>query len=168
MPPRTAAPTLRGGWKILLAGVDKETRALVEAEVAEALATREPSEKWTVSLVRIAGKWSVTLDGPEPRFRNLSFPAEDGRLAEAIRERVTVQVGSGVAVANPPSAETGSEQRERVVCESCRQAFFVSYEAQPSEGRVETPVACPHCWQINRVEVGAWAAAGRDYRAEKA
>ena len=30
------------------------------------------------------------------------------------------------------------------------------------------PLACPHCWRIGHVPIGVWAAAGRDYRAEKA
>ena len=42
------------------------------------------------------------------------------------------------------------------------------YEAQPGEPLVLAAVACPHCWQINRAMVGDWAAAGHDFRAEKA
>jgi len=43
----------------------------------------------------------------------------------------------------------------------------VIYESHPGEQAEEAPVACPHCWHVNRVRVGAEAAESRDYRAEK-
>jgi hypothetical protein len=43
----------------------------------------------------------------------------------------------------------------------------VVYESRPGEALVEAPVACPHCWEGNRVRIGAEAAESRDYRAEK-
>jgi hypothetical protein len=30
-----------------------------------------------------------------------------------------------------------------------------------------TPVACPHCWHLNSVPIGEFAADTNDYRAEK-
>jgi hypothetical protein len=44
----------------------------------------------------------------------------------------------------------------------------VVYEARAGEPEVSVAVACPHCWHINRVAVGDWAAAGHEFRAEKA
>jgi hypothetical protein len=41
-------------------------------------------------------------------------------------------------------------------------------DAQPGEPMETAPVACPHCWAVNRVSIGAEAALTRDYRAEKA
>jgi hypothetical protein len=44
----------------------------------------------------------------------------------------------------------------------------VVYEARPGESLESAPVACPHCWFVNRVLIDAEAAFTRDYRAEKA
>ena len=46
--------------------------------------------------------------------------------------------------------------------------FVVIYDSTPDEGLERVPVACPHCWSLNQVLVGAEAAANTDYRAEKA
>jgi len=43
----------------------------------------------------------------------------------------------------------------------------VIYETVRDEGEASAPVACPHCWHVNRVLVGESAAESRDYRAEK-
>ncbi len=183
-PGRSTAPAPRpSGLKVLLAGVDSDTRGLVEAAVRHALGSRAVSEKWTVSLVRIADKWSVTLDGPEPQFRNLSFTAPQDRLSTAIREAIgapraeaaggaeagtTLPRTEAASHAAPLVSTTGNEVRTRQECDSCGQAFVVVYEQRPGETKVVASVACPHCWQINHSEIGDWAAAGRDYRAEKA
>ncbi len=161
--------------KLLVAGVDSDTRSLVESAVRHALGGRAVSEIWTVSLVRIGDKWSVTLDGPEPRFRNLSFTATQERLSTAIREAIGAPVaplGAGadtVSGTAPASmASTGSEARVHHVCDRCQQPFTVVYEPRAGETKVLAAVACPHCWEINHLEIGDWAAAGKDYRAEKA
>lgn len=160
--------------KILVAGVDKDARALVEDTVRRALGSRAVSEPWTVSLVRLGAKWSVTLDGPGDRFRNVSFTADEDRLGVTIREFVEGNQGGSAgapaarAAAVPASAPPLGEVRDRHVCERCHQAVLVVYESQPDEPRQRAPLACPHCWTINQVEIGAWAAAGGDYRAEKA
>jgi hypothetical protein len=44
----------------------------------------------------------------------------------------------------------------------------VSYELQPNEPSQLVAVACPHCWKLDRVEVGESAAIERAYRADKA
>jgi len=168
---QAATPAARAsGLKLLLAGVDSDTRGLVEAAVRHALGSRAVSESWTVSLVRIGDKWSVTLDGPEPRFRNLSFVAAQDRLSTAIRETIGAPPAAAAAAGPAPDAVTsaGAEAQVHHACESCQQAFSVAYEPRPNETKVLAAVACPHCWEINHVEIGAWAAAGRDYRAEKA
>ncbi len=174
--------------RILVAGVDKSVRADVEAIVKRALGARAASEPWTVSLVNIAGRWSVTLDGPGERFRGLSFTAEDRRLGEAIRAAIEPGGSPGHAPAaqarsaptpasprapagtSPPAAvsRAAGEQHDRHVCEHCGQTLVVIYEWRPDDSQARVSVACPHCWKINHVEVGAWAAGGRDYRAEKA
>jgi hypothetical protein len=53
-------------------------------------------------------------------------------------------------------------------CENCGQRFRVLFESTPGEERHPAPVACPHCWHVNRVPVGDEAAVNGDYRAEKA
>jgi DNA-directed RNA polymerase subunit RPC12/RpoP len=117
--------------RIMVAGVDKDARGAVEASVRQALlGSPEDSGPWSVSVVSLAGKWSVTLDSD--RLRGVS------------------------------------EARDPHVCEYCGKAVLVVYERQPDEPKELAPLACPHCWRIGHVPVGLWAAAGRDYRAEKA
>jgi hypothetical protein len=162
--------------RILAAGIPRDERSLVEAAVRHALGPRAASEPWTVSLVKLAGKWSVTLNGPGERFRNLSFTAEETGLSAAIREILqagrlgaTPDVGAAAPVdATAPAGTAAAQARDEHTCPHCRQAVVVVYEAHPPEPKVPAPLACPHCWQVSRVDVGAWAAAGRDYRAEKA
>jgi hypothetical protein len=151
-----------------MAGVDKDARGSVEAAVRRAFERRPVSESWSVSLVRLAGKWSVTLSGPGERFRNLSFTADESRLAEAIGEAIGGEHGGpapGPAASHAPPPAT---VRERHVCERCRQAILVVYESRPDDSKELAPIACPHCWTVNHVEIGAWAASTSDYRAEKA
>jgi hypothetical protein len=158
------------GLKILVAGVDKDARGAVEATVRQALGSRAASGSWSVSVVSLAGKFSVTLDGPGDRLRGLSFVADRDRLAEAVRGAVEADPERPGHAATTPAAPAGSptETRDRHVCEHCGQALLVVYELQPGEPKRLAPLACPHCWKVGHVEVGAWAAAGREYRAEKA
>ena len=59
--------------KILCAGCSKEERLAVEAEVAAALGPRARTDPWTVSLVKIGDRWSVTLEGPDRATRGTNF-----------------------------------------------------------------------------------------------
>jgi len=156
--------------KILVAGLDKDARGPVEASVRQALGARAADEPWTVSLVRLGGRWSVTLNGPSDRTRSISLTAEDGELARAIRRAIdadsTLPVQSRFAAAVEPAAP--HTVREDHVCEQCHRPLVVSYESRPGEPKELAPAACPHCWQINQIEIGAWAAEGREYRCEKA
>jgi hypothetical protein len=155
--------------RIMVAGVDKDARGAVEASVRQALlGSPEDSGPWSVSVVSLAGKWSVTLDSD--RLRGVSFVVEPGRLTDAIREVVEggrQTAGIGPAAADVPAASP-TEARDPHVCEYCGKAVLVVYERQPDEPKELAPLACPHCWRIGHVPVGLWAAAGRDYRAEKA
>lgn len=166
-PPR-AAPVPAQALRILVAGVDKDERGAVEAAVREGLGSRAASGSWSVSIVQLAGKWSVTLDGGG--LRSASAMADRGSLADAVRALVeggregSAGVGAGPRLADAPRAEV----RNRHICESCGRELLVVYESQPDEPKELAPVACPHCWAIGHVEVGAWAASGRDYRSEKA
>jgi hypothetical protein len=165
--PRPAAPPRAApaqALRILVAGVDKDERGAVEAAVRQGLGSRAASDPWSVSVVQLAGKWSVTLDGGG--LRSASVMTDRGSLADAIRSLVEGgrEGAAGVGAADAPRAEL----RDRHSCESCGGVMLVLYEAQPDEPKELAPVACPHCWAIGHVEVGAWAAAGRDYRSEKA
>jgi hypothetical protein len=120
-------------------------------------------------VVSFGGKWSVTLDGPGDRLRGLSFVTEPSQLSEAIRKAVGgapagVVLGMPPDVTPPPRVET----RDTHDCEHCGRAVVVVYERQPEEPKELAPLACPHCWKVGHVEIGAWAAAGGDYRSEKA
>lgn len=154
--------------KVLCAGCSKEERELAETQVKAALGDRAVADAWTVSLVKMTGRWSVTLDAPAARLRGLTVVAAEGRLAEAIldalRGGVAAPGGRQDVASRPPAV---LPQGGRVRCESCSQAFTVQYDSQPDEPQEAAPVACPHCWKINRVMIGADAAATRDYRAEK-
>jgi hypothetical protein len=152
----------------MVAGVDKDTRGAVEASVREALEPRAGSGPWSVSVVSLAGKWSVTLDGD--RLRGASFVVDQGRLVDAIREAVDSGCQTTAHVPTAPDAAVLSptEARDQHLCEHCGRAVLVVYEQQPGEPKELAPLACPHCWRIGHVPVGVWAAAGRDYRAEKA
>ncbi|HEX9189396.1 MAG TPA: hypothetical protein VGB87_20130 [Vicinamibacteria bacterium] len=174
-----------------MAGVDKDERGAVEAAVRQGLGARAADGPWSVSVVQLAGKWSVTLDGGG--LRSASAVAERAALADAIRSLVgegrssssldaapTIppspgpppRVSTAAAPAGGPlpaaAPRVASEVRARHECGQCGRDLVVVYEACPDEPLDLAPVACPHCWAIGQVEVGAWAAAGRDYRSEKA
>jgi len=173
-PPRPVTPAPRptaaqSRVKVLVAGADKDARASVEAAVRQAFAGRDPSEPWTVSLVKLGGSWSVTLSGPGERFRNLSFSADHYGLADAIRGAIANERSSSAPVAAgsaPGPGRTSIEDRH--VCVKCQQTIVVRYEAEPDEPKETAPVACPHCWAVGHVPIGGWAAAGGDYSAAKA
>lgn len=154
--------------KILVAGVDKDARGPVEATVRRAFGARSAAEPWSVSLVRLGETWSVTLSGPGERFRHVSFSATDRRLAEAIGEVIGDAVEGPAPGLASPGAPARAPVHERHACGRCQKGILVTYEAQPDEPRELVPLACPHCWTVSHVEIGAWAAVGGDYRAEKA
>ncbi len=165
--------------KILVAGIEKDERARIEKSVKQALGQRATVETWTVSLVKIASQWSITLNGPGERYRNLSFAVAEARIADAIAEAlgdphpgpVSSKAEAAGPISDQPSAPAPgarSEAHDRHTCEHCQKPFVVVYEAQSAGARELAAVACPHCWKLNRVEVDAWAAAGREYRADKA
>jgi hypothetical protein len=167
--PSPAKPIPPQALKILLAGIERDARGAVEATVREALGARASSGPWSVSVVNFGGQWSVTLDGPEDRLRGLSFVTDSSQLKDAIRRAVDggpegAALGKAPAVTPQPSTEA----RDAHVCEHCHRAIVVTYELRSGEPRELAPLACPHCWRVGHVEIGAWAAAGGDYRSEKA
>ena len=167
--PSPAKPIAPQALRILLAGIDKDSRGAVEATVREALGARPSSGPWSISVVSFGGKWSVTLDGPGDRFRGLSFVTDPSQLSDAIRRAVDggregAALGIAPDVTPPPSTET----RDTHICGHCGRALVVVYELRPEEPKELAPLACPHCWKVGHVEIGAWAAAGGDYRSEKA
>jgi DNA-directed RNA polymerase subunit RPC12/RpoP len=152
----------------MVAGVDKDARALVEAAVRRAFQPRPVQEAWSVSLVRLASQWSVTLSGPGERFRHVSFVAEATALEEQLRAAISEgQPGSAAAAAGAGPATARSRVEERHVCEKCRKELQVSYEGVADEPKERAPVACPHCWQVIHVPIGSWAVAGGEYAAVK-
>ena len=183
-PPRQLTPTAQLAAaqyrvKILVAGVDKDSRTAVEGTVRQAFTLRDPGETWSVSLVRMGGVWSVTLSGPGEIFKNVSFSCEQHRLGDSLREALAkdrqspapgaAPSASPHASSTPPAASASSGRIvERHVCTKCQQNVVVSYEGAPNEPKQRAPVACPHCWTVNHVDVGAWAASGGDYFAAKA
>jgi hypothetical protein len=149
--------------KLLFAGCSKPEREHAETAVRQALGERAEDGAWTVSLVKVAAQWSVTVDEASSGPRALTFVAAPGLLREAITEAVD----AAAPPPHPPQARS-AETRSPCQCGKCGSAFLVSYEAVPGEGEESVPVACPHCWQVNHVLVAESAAEARDYRAEKA
>jgi hypothetical protein len=172
--------------KVLVAGIGKDERARVEGAVKAALGWRGLTEAWTVSLVKVGDQWSATLNGPGERFRNLSFSATEQQLCEKITGAIGGPEPAAAAVSDavpsvpavPALAEaprhTGraptrsGPHDDHYACLDCGGGFVVLYEHHPTDSLVMAAVACPHCWKLNHVEIGSWAAEGRDYRAEKA
>ena len=150
------------GLKLLFAGCSKAEREHAETAVRQALGEKVEGGAWTVSLVKLAGQWSVSVDEPSSGPRALTFVTPLGLLREAI-----TKVLDATAPPQAPQARS-AETRNACRCGKCGGAFLVSYEAVPGEGDESVPVACPHCWQVNHVLVAESAAEARDYRAEKA
>jgi hypothetical protein len=110
----------------------------------------------------------VTLDGPGDRLRGLSFVTEPSHFLDAIRRAVDEhQKGSAPGTIPDVTPPPSMDAREAHVCEHCHRALVVVYEQRAGEPKELVPLACPHCWKIGHIEIGAWAAAGGDYRAEK-
>jgi DNA-directed RNA polymerase subunit RPC12/RpoP len=74
---------------------------------------------------------------------------------------------SGTAGARSVLSPASGPRRDGHECAQCHQRFAVTFEAISGEIEHLTPVACPHCWHMNRVLVGETAADTSDYRAEK-
>jgi hypothetical protein len=158
--------------KILCAGASKEERQAVEAEVAAGLGVRARHDPWTVSLVKIGDRWSVTLEGPD-RSKGTTFMAQSGRIRQAIAD-VLEKGGEAPAPERrpgprPPSpVATGprGERRDRHECSKCRKPYVIVYETEAGEATETVPVACPRCWQIDHVAVAQSAGINSDYRVE--
>ena len=166
--------------KILCAGCSLEERAAVEAEVAAGLGARAQNEPWTVSLVKIGDRWSVTLEGPDRATRGQNFMAAPGRLRQSIAEALTGGVPDAAPrpasrPVRPPPATPGSgpatsgssgERRDRHQCSKCGKPYVIVYETEAGEPTETVPVACPRCWQIDHVAVAQSAGINRDYRVD--
>jgi phage FluMu protein Com len=161
--------------KVLLAGCPEDERKRLESIVRSVIGSRAEEGDWNVSLVRIADKWSVHLDGPHEGLRGVSFIGAEAELRDGLLKHLrkagmagpAARGETGAADDGAPVAGPSDAQRERYTCATCKKVFAVVYSAYPNEGRSHVPVACPHCWQLNQVPVGQWAAAGEEYRAEK-
>jgi hypothetical protein len=159
--------------KVLCAGCSKEERDWAEAAVREAVGRRAQQGAWRVSLVRMADKWSVTLDASSQGLRPLTLVAAGARLRESIVEALpaTPDTPGPPPLAPPPAPPAQARAAEPPpshLCDTCHKRFVVIYEAAPGEGEEAVAVACPHCWKVSRVMIGERAAGDRDYRAEKA
>ena len=170
--------------KILCAGCSKEERAAVEAEVAAALGNRARNDPWTVSLVKLGDRWSVTLEGPDRATRGQAFLAPETRLRESISDALNKgaapapAAGPGSPPPNAPGAArlpripdaagggSRGERRDRHSCSKCRRGYVIVYEAEAGEPEETVPVACPRCWQIDHVAVAQSAGLSSDYRVE--
>jgi hypothetical protein len=162
--------------KVLAAGCSQEEKERAESDVRRALGPRIQSEAWMVSLVKMQGRWSITLDGPGTRAR--TCVASEGKVSESIREALgapgaapaaaAAASATGRPAAAPGPAGAAGPRGDRHTCGKCNKAFTVSYESQADEPQERAAVACPHCWALNHVLISESAAENHDYRAEKA
>ncbi len=227
--------------KILCAGYDKDEKFELERRVRSFFGPPLADESWTISLVRLGNRISVSVDGPDERLRGKSFLAGLPTLRDAFSDLLSkhgfelptpvpeappaakpapakaparplspkpapVHPRPAVTQARPhrpppsrsvpvPKASVGLESRGRAKpvapaapanklepgpkplatvtardthqCPSCGGGFSVVYEFLPDEPRQFVAVACPHCWTLDRVEVGQTAALEQGYRADK-
>jgi hypothetical protein len=157
---------------IMIAGCTRDERDGVEASVKAAFGDRADTEPWNVSLVNIANQWSIEIDGPEPPYKGLSLVAASTELTTCLREAL-VSAGNGAgepgaapsAPGNGASAASQGERQERHECEECAAPFQVQYAALDGEGTDLFPVACPHCWHVNKVPIAESAGTNGDYSA---
>jgi hypothetical protein len=154
---------------LLCAGCSQAERDEAEATVRAALGERSRHQPWVVSLVKVGGSWSITLDGPD--LHALSFMAPGPRLGESIQERLRPKAPAAAGAPAPPPAApaqaSSKGMRDRHECRSCRRPFVVVYEQEAEEAQELASIACPHCWQNNQVMVAEAAAYTEAYRAEK-
>lgn len=152
----------------LCAGCSQGERDEAEATVKAALGERFRHESWAVSLVRVGGTWSVTIDGPG--FRALSFVSPIPRLAESILEHLAPTAPSATSTTSAPAPQAKPSAgivRDRQECHKCHRAFMVVYELEADEAQDTVSVACPYCWQMNQVLVGESAAYTEAFKAER-
>ena len=155
--------------KLLIAGCSSDERDTVASIAKSVLAGRPDPEIWNVSMVKVANQWSVTIDGPEPRYKGLSFVAPTERLGGELRNELQrASKNGGGAPAPAKRAGPADERKERHDCQECASAFEVIYQAHPDEPIELAPVACPHCWHVNQVPIAEGAGVTGDYRAQVA
>ena len=155
---------------MLIAGCTADEKSRVESTVRRVIGNRAEDGPWSVSLVKLGTQWSVTIDGPEPKYKGLTLMAPEISLQNALVEALTKARDDTDAEAHSlspaavPSSLPGT--RDRHQCPKCGKNFVVVFAAQPGERTTDAPVACPHCWQVTKVPVAASAAQHEDYRAE--
>jgi DNA-directed RNA polymerase subunit RPC12/RpoP len=227
--------------KILIAGCLPKDRAQIEGVVKKAFGGIPEDDPWNVSLVKMGSSWSISLEGPDPKFQGLSLTAPEDHLQETIVEALGTNgkaaptaspaptasappvpsasptpaapprprasspppasrpltwsvppaalprpTGSSAPTTSPPSLEEleaaegllveaaaapggtnrDTDRGDRYDCSACGRPFKVIYTAEPREGKVKAPVACPNCWAITEVSVPESSAATEEYRAE--
>ena len=157
------------GLQVLIAGCTADEKSRVESTVRRAIGNRAEDGPWSVSLVKLGTQWSVTIDGPEPKYKGLTLMVPEISLQNALVEALTKPRADTDTDAHSPSPAAAPSSlpgtRDQHQCPKCGKNFVVIYAAQPGERTTDAPVACPHCWQVTNVPVAASAAMHEDYRA---
>jgi hypothetical protein len=154
--------------KLLIAGCSSDERDSVASIAKSVLGNRPKEEPWNVSMVKVANQWSVTIDGPEPRYKGLNFVAPSEKLAGELRNEISRAGTTRAAIAGSKPTAGAAERIDRHDCQECASAFEVIYQASAEEPQELAPVACPHCWHVNHVPIAAGAGITGDYRAQAA
>ena len=74
--------------KILCAGYGKDEKSDLEKQV-QTLLGRALGTGWTISLVKLGGQVSVSIDGPDERLKGKSFVVPPQRLRDSLRDMLT-------------------------------------------------------------------------------
>lgn len=65
------------GLQVLIAGCTADEKSQVDHTVRKAIGNRAEAGPWSVSLVKLGAEWSVTIDGPEPKYKGLTLTAPE-------------------------------------------------------------------------------------------
>jgi hypothetical protein len=121
--------------KVMCAGCTQEERERAEADVRSALGASAQDEAWTVSLVKMNDRWSVTLS--TPRRSTITCVAPQGRVAEAIRDAV------GGAAAPAPAAPAAPTAPAKGAAAPARPVAAGRAPAPAAPARSAAPVRPP-------------------------
>ncbi len=124
------------------------------------------------SLTELLGRYGFSVSATStPPVMTRPRPASTDAVPARFAPPPSHHRGGGFSPADEVEEEweapVAGERRDTHRCTTCERAFVVTYVALPNEPRETVAVACPHCWRVDRVEVGQNAALAKEYRADK-
>lgn len=116
--------------KILCAGYGKDEKSDLEKQVQTILG-RALGTGWTISLVKLGGQVSVSIDGPDERLKGKSFVVPPQRVRDSLRDMLTAHGFDTSEPAPVPAPTKGSPSR----------AASGRFSAHATRAAVSTPTA---------------------------